>query len=200
MGSDWQLENRRRLELAGEYLAQNDQLLDLLHENLQRADFNRYNLEVFLSVAYLCRQNLEMLQDFARINEELKSAEAAARAPDAAAAVAALDRALDLAESIRQQRNRTLDEATATWYQSWFPRVEEANGRRFLSQVDNVKDHQPGRTVDMSYLVYRELLYPLDDWAQQVMAVRNRYAQEHRLPLRKGQLDWKGTKTSPPAP
>jgi len=195
LGSDWGLENRRRLELAGEYLAQNDQLLDLLHENLQRADFNRYNLEVLLSVSNLCRQSLEMLLDLAKINEDLKSAEAASRAP--AAAVAALDRALDLAESIRQQRNRTLDETTATWYRSWFPRVEEANGRRFLNQVDNVKDHQPGRTVDMSFLVYRELLYPLGDWARQVMAVRNRYAQEHRLPLRKGQLNWKDTKTSP---
>ena len=184
LGSDWQLENRRRLELAGEYLAQNDRLLDLLHENLQRAEFNRYNLEVFLSVAYLCRQNLQMLQDLARINEELKSAEAAARTPDAAAAVGAIDHALDLAESIRQQRNRTLDETTATWYRSWFPRVEEANGRRYLNRVDNVKDHVPVRTVDMSYLVYRELLYPLDDWAQQVMAVRNRYAQAHGLPLR----------------
>lgn len=200
LGSDWQLENHGRLELASEYLAQNDQLLDLLHENLQRAEFNRYNLEVFLSVASLCRQNLQMLQGFARINEGLKSAEDAARAPDAAAALGAIDRALDVAVSLRQQRNRTLNEVTSTWYQNWFPRVEEANGRRFLSQVDNVKDHQPARTVDMSYLVYRELLYPLDDWAQQVMAVRNRYAQQHRLPLREGQLDWKGTKTSPPAP
>jgi len=181
-------------------LAQNDRLLDLLHENLQRAEFNRYNLEVFLSVAYLCRQNLQMLQDLARINEELKSAEAAARTPDAAAAVGAMDHALDLAESIRLQRNRTLDETTATWYRSWFPRVEEANGRRYLNQVDNVKDHVPVRTVDMSYLVYRELLYPLDDWAQQVMAVRNRYTQEHSLPLRKGRLDWKLTETAPSVP
>jgi hexosaminidase len=52
----------------------------------------------------------------------------------------------------------------------------------------------------MSYLVYCELLYPLGDWARQVMAVRNRFAQEHRLPLRKGQLDWKDAKTSPSTP
>ena len=194
LGSDWRLDNRRRLELAGEASAQNDQLLDLLHENLQRADFNHYNLEVFLSAASLCRQNLQMLRDLAKIDEELKSAEAAARTPDAAAAVGALDHALDVAESIRQQRNRTLDETTATWYRTWFPRVEEANGRRYLDQVDNVKDHVPVRTVDMSYLVYRELLYPLDVWAEQVMAVRNGYAQQHSLPLRKGQLDWKVTK------
>jgi len=194
LGSDWRQENHRRLELAAEYSAQNDELLDLLHANLPRADFNRYNLEIFISVANLYRQNLAMLQDLGRIDEELKSAEAAAGVPDAASAVGAIDHALDLAEAIRQQRNRTLAETTATWYLSWFPRVEEANGRRYLDQVDNVKDHMPVRTVDMSYLVYRELLYPLDDWAEQVMAVRNPYAQEHNLPLRQGKLKWKVTK------
>ena len=196
LNSDWRRENNRRLELAGEHLAQNDQLLDLLHENLQRAEFNRYNLQVFLSVANLYRQNLQMLHDLARINEELKSAETAAGKSDAAEAMEALDRALDLSQSIRQQRNETLDEATTTWYQSWFPRVKEANGRTFLDQVDDVKDHVPIRTVDMSYLVYRELQYPLEDWAQQLVGVRNSYAQKHGLPLRKFQLDWKDVHTN----
>ena len=198
--SDWELENRRRLELAGEFLAQNDQLLDLLHENLQRAEFNRYNLEVFLSVADLCRQNLQMLQDIARIDVELKSAEASARALDAAASVQALDRALDRAEAIRLHRNETLDAITATWYQSWFPRVEQANGRRYLNQVDDVKDHYPVRTVDMSYLIYRELHYPLDEWAQRVTMIRNDYAHKHNIPQRTSRLDWTVTKAPLTAP
>ena len=45
----------------------------------------------------------------------------------------------------------------------------------------------------MSYLVYRELLYPLDDWAAQVLAVRNSYAADHHLPARENVLDWKKT-------
>ena len=71
--------------------------------------------------------------------------------------------------------------------------MAEANGRRYLDKVDDVKDHLPVRTVDMSYLVYRELLYPLDDWAAQVLAVRNRYAADHHLPARENVLDWKKT-------
>ena len=84
-----------------------------------------------------------------------------------------------------------LQDATATWYKSWFPRVAEAKGRRYLDKVDDVKDHLPVRTVDMSYLVDRELLYPLDDWAAQVQSVRNGYAAAHHLPAR--DLDWKKT-------
>jgi len=193
LASDWRAGNRRRIELAGQALAQNDQLLDLLHENLSRAEFNHYNLEIFLSVAALYRQNLEMLLHLGQISDELKSAEAATGRPDPSEALEALDGALNRAESIRRERNRTLDETTATWYQSWFPRVAEANGRRYLDAVDNVKDHVPVRTVDMSYLVYRELLYPLGDWADQVVAVRNKYAQDHGLPLRQRVVDWKAT-------
>lgn len=61
----------RRLQMAGRFLADNDQLLDLLHENLQRVEFNRYNLELYLAIAQLYRQNLQMLLDLARINTSL---------------------------------------------------------------------------------------------------------------------------------
>ena len=57
---DWSQENARRLQLAATFLAENDELMDLLHMNLHRVEFNRYNLEVFLSVARLYRQNLEI--------------------------------------------------------------------------------------------------------------------------------------------
>jgi hypothetical protein len=191
VGYDWTAQNTRRLELAAQLLPQNDELLNLLHENQNRVKFNRYNLTVYTSIAALYRQNLEMLLDLARISHQLKSAETAAGKPDAAAALAALDRALDTAEYIHQQRNGALQDATATWYESWFPRVEEANGRRFLDKVDDVKDHLPVRTVDMSYLVYRELLYPLGEWFAQTVAVRNQYAQAHHLPVREVRFDWK---------
>ncbi|MBU6398698.1 MAG: family 20 glycosylhydrolase [Verrucomicrobia bacterium] len=190
---DWTADNSRRLELTDEFLARNDELLGLLEENLRRARFNRYNLQVLRSVARLCRQNLELLQGLGRIDQALKTA--AADGPAAPAqAVAGLDHALDLAEGLRRERNGLLADTVATWYQSWFPRVAQANGRRYLDQVDDVKDHLPVRTVDMRYLVYRELLYPLGAWADQVRDVRNQFAQTHHLPPRQDKLDWANTR------
>ncbi len=200
---DWHLENRERLELAGRFLAQNDELLDLLHENIARVQLNRYNMRVFLSIAALYRQSFLMLQDLGRISDALKTAETNAGGAEAEKAVASLDRAIDIAENIRQRRNRALQDATATWYETWFPRVKEANGRKYLDKVDDIKDHQPVRTVDMSYLVYRELLYPLGEWAKTVIAVRNEYATAHKIPSRSYIFDWKDTspaKTSPRTP
>ena len=188
---DWAAMSRRRLQLAGPALADNDELLDLLHRNLQRVEFNRYNLELYIAIAQLYRQNLNMLLDLERVNTAMQSAQTAAARPDPKRAVAALDRALDIAENIRQQRNQAYRDAVATWEKSWYPRVAEANGRKFLDKVDDVKDHLPVRTLDMTYLIYRQLLYPLGDWAAKVASARNEYAGAYKIPLRDRQPDWK---------
>jgi hexosaminidase len=193
LGNDW-AQNATRVEMAGEFLARNDELIDLIHSNIQGVQFEKYNLRIYLSIAQLFRQNSLMLLSMQQISEELKSAETHASRAEAAEAVGALDRALDLAAEIRDQRNEALRNATDTWYERWFPRVSEANGRRFLDKVDDVKDHLPVRTVDMTYLVYRELLYPFDDWATRTLASRNGYAEAHHLPTRSFSLQWKSTK------
>ena len=193
---DWMQENARRLEIAATALTENDELLDLLYANLKRVSKNQYNLEVFLSITGLCRQNLEMILELGQMSELLKAAQTAARQGRADEALASLDEALDTAAGIQRRRNRALQNATTTWYRTWFPRVAEANGRRYLNQVDDVKDHRPVRTVDMSYLVYRELLYPLGDWAAGTLAARNEYARAHQLPERAAELNWKDTTIS----
>jgi hexosaminidase len=189
--SKWSEQNARRLQLAAEMLPENDELTGLLHQNLQRAELNLYSLEVFLAVAQLCRQNLLMLADLGRMDAQLAVAQTAARAKQARQAVAALDRALDTAARIRAQRNAALRDATESWYKTWHPRVAEANGRKFLHEMDDVKDHLPDRTIDMRYLVYRQLLLPFGEWVDKVRAARNAYAQRNSLAVRDSRFDWR---------
>jgi len=198
---DWAKDNAKRFQLAAEFLRENDELLGLLHANLPRADVNRYNLEVFLAIAHLYRQNLEMLQTIQRMHNALEGAEAV-RITQPKAAIASVDRALELANGIRYERNVALADAITTWYKAWFPRVAEANGRRYVHELDDVKDHLPDRTVDMTYLIYRQLLLPFGEWVNQVCAARNQYAQMHNLPVRNDRFDWKDLKPVyvPPAP
>ena len=197
---DWTALSERRLQLAGRFLADNDELFDLLHRNLQQVEFNHYNMELYLAIAQLYRQNVDMLLDLARINATLRAAQTAAAKADGKHAVAALDRALDIAENIRQERNQAYADAAATWYKSWYPRVAEGNGRKFLDKVDDVKDHLPVRTVDMTYLIYRQLLYPLGDWAGKLQTVRNQYAAGQSLPPVTRHWDWKDTAVTVRAP
>jgi hypothetical protein len=196
LSSEWREKNARRLQLADKFLAENDELINLLLTNVLYAEFNRDNLMVFLSIARLCRQNLEMLLDMGRISNALKSAQDAAAAAQAAPALADMDLALDTAKKIWRERNSALDDATSTWYQGWFPRLAEANGRRHLSTLDDAKDSLADRTVDLSYLIHRELLLPLGEWYDQVEAVRNGYARSYSLPVRMDKLNWEDYRTA----
>jgi hypothetical protein len=148
-------------------------------------------MEVFLSIAQLYRQNLEMLQSIAGIDTLLKSASAAAEKKQGRQALQAVDRAIDRARSIQWSRNRALRDAQETWYKSWYPRAVEANGRKFLREVDDVKDHLPDRTTDMSYLVYRQMLLPFNEWIAQIQNARNQYARAHQAQVRNEKFDWK---------
>ncbi len=105
--SEWSAQNAARLQLAADSILENDELLGLLHDNLPRADRNAYNLEVFLSIAHLYRQNLEMLQAVARLDALLKSASDAAGKNQSKQAVASLDQILRQAKLVRYSRNRT---------------------------------------------------------------------------------------------
>jgi hypothetical protein len=72
--------------------------------------------------------------------------------------------------------------------------VAEANGRKFLHELDDVKDHLPDRTTDMSYLVYRQLLLPFDDWVRKIQTSGNQYTQAHGIPQRNDTFNWKDLK------
>jgi hexosaminidase len=131
-----------------------------------------------------------MVQALQSISKSLESAEAAAAKVNYQGAISALDQALQLAFEIRAQRNRVLQSAVATWYKSWYPRVPEANGRRYLLVLNSVQDYRVDRTLGLNYLIQREFLLPLGDWFKQLMSIRNRYARLHELPEAQLTFDW----------
>jgi hexosaminidase len=188
--SDWAQTNAHRIELAAVFQQRNEELFGLLHENVKNVELNRYNLVVFLSIAGLYQQNLEFLHSLAAIDRDLQSASKAAAANQSRQAVQAADRALDQAREMLFARNRAFRDAQEAWYQTWYPRVAEANGRTFLHDLDDVKDHLPDRTVDMTYLILRQLQLPVNAWISRIRDARNRYAADHQLPARTGQFDW----------
>ncbi|MEO6830469.1 MAG: family 20 glycosylhydrolase, partial [Acidobacteriaceae bacterium] len=187
--SNWSKENADRIHLASSALQDNDVLLGLLGENIERAQFNRYNLEVYLSVANLCRQNFEMIDGIHRMDIGLASASQIGD-KNPKRALRDVDQALDTASSIWRQRNEVLQNTVTTWGKTWFPRVAGANGRHHLHELDDVKDHLSDRTVDMTYLVYREKILPFGIWVNAIATARNQFAEAHHLPGREYRLTW----------
>jgi hexosaminidase len=197
---NWSQENSSRVNLARKSLGGNDELMNLLYANLPEVQFNHYNLEVYLSIAKLCRQNLLMLRGLEEINHNLETAQDQAAKLHYQQAVEALDAAIDIAARIRDERNQALQDTTTTWYKTWFPRVREANGRHVARDpqrfVDTATSEDARRRQEgLLYLIDREFLLPFGDWVNQVQDVRNRYATAHKLPNREGKFDWQDTTT-----
>jgi hexosaminidase len=200
LSGNWSEANSRRVNLAEKFLVQNDELMNLLYANIPAVQFNHYNLEVYLSIAQLCRQNLLMLKGLDQINRDLETAQQQAGLLHYPEALQALDAALDTGAGIRDERNQTLQNVTSTWYQTWFPRVREANGRHVAEEPQPFVDMATSldarrRQEGLKYLIDREFLLPLGNWVNQVQAVRNAYADAHKLPTRQDQFDWQDTTT-----
>jgi hexosaminidase len=196
--SEWSEQNAKRIQLALGGLRRNEVLQSLIEENMARVQFNHYNLEVFLSVANLYQQNLEMISEIHDMDLDLIAADQA-RSMKPELALRDVDQALDTAATIWRKRNEVLQNTITTWDMTWFPRVAEANGRQYLHALDDVKDHLPDRTVDMSYLVYRETLLPFGDWVNSIFAARNQFARAHQLPVVEYHLAWDDFTVAPPS-
>jgi hypothetical protein len=200
LSGNWAEENSRRVELAEKFLGQNDELLNLLYANIPAVQFNVYNLEVYLSIAQLCRQNLLMITELGEINHQLSTAEEEASKLHYSAAVAALDASIDTAIRVRDERNQALQAATTTWYETWFPREREGNVRHVARDpqrfVDTGTSADARRNqVGLNYLIDREFLLPFGDWVNQLQDIRNRYAKAHGLPVRSIHFDWQDSET-----
>lgn len=181
--------NAARLATAKAMLPRNAHALALLQKNKSAAQKQLYNLEVLESVAAICGQNLRMLVALNAVTDVLQKASSTA-ANNPASAVRQLDAAMEMVGKLKTQRDSTLKLVEHIWFKEWQPLVETANGRTFLQQVDDIKDHQPVRTIDLSYLIYRELHYPLDKWWNDIRRVRNEFAQKHQLPVVSKPLNW----------
>lgn len=191
--ADWAAEHKRLLELSSQYRTANDEVTGLLQENLRLASRNHHALEVFLSIAKLCRENLDYIEVVAATASRMNGARRLAADGKPEQAVAQLDRTLDAIERYRKERNRVFHDVAEVWGKSWHLRAPEANGRRFLHRVDDVKDHLPDRTADMSYLIYRELKMPVQEWFDELLKARNAYAMGHNVTARNAKLAWSDT-------
>ncbi len=135
------LANARRLELAAKYRLEGERTARAgARGSARQIEFNHYNLEVLLSIAALCRQNLDLILGIGRMDEMIAAAQKAVSGNDPAQVVAELDEALALARQILHDRDATLTDTVDTWYKSWQPRVLRADSQ--LHDMDDVKDPQ----------------------------------------------------------
>ena len=166
---------------ATDYLAQSDRLLARLHAALPRARRNRYNLEVFLSLAAFMRSHLEMLNGFGEIEQMLGEARQAHEDGQVEQAAQLLGRAHAAAGGIVEGTEVAYRNLVGVWEKSHLPRNAPVDGREFLHVMDDVKDHFADRRADLSYHTAPYETIGLPAYVERLGEVIGSYARTHGL-------------------
>jgi hypothetical protein len=165
-------------------MLENDQLVHALQTNFSRVDRNRYNLEVFLSLARFIGHHWRLLVALVDSENSLRQAEAAAQRKDPRRAVGHMVAAYNTLDRLQQEGLKTFDDLKTVYEKSRFPKGQSVGGRKFVHILDDTKDHWADRTPDLSFMMAPEQGIGLSPWRKQLFELIQTYAKQHNVPVR----------------
>jgi hexosaminidase len=163
---------------------ENDLLMHRIQENIGRAERNRYNLEVLLSLAEFTGHQSRLILGLRSIEDRLQAARDAAQKASHEQALGQLVAAYGQGREIIAGRKDVFANLKRTWEKSRYPKGQEVNGRKFVHVLDDVKDHWADRRADLSYMIAPEESIGLEKWMEQMGTAIQEYARTHNLPVR----------------
>ncbi len=170
----------RKIKEASALLLKNDHLIAQLMHNISRVDYNRYNLETFLAIAYLERYTMETVVNLAKVEDFLLRASMEANDPPKA--VGQLINAYNLSGEIIKDRDDMWSDFTTTWYKGRLPKNQSRNGKDFYHQFDDVKDHFADRRMGLDYMLAPFERMKMEEWRKQLLDILKGYAGLHNVP------------------
>lgn len=162
---------------------QNDQLRHSLTANILRASRNRYNLEVFLSLARFTGHHWDLISSLAQAERDLTQAAAQAAKNRPAQAVGHLVAAHNRIARIEQESADVRRYLTTVFEKSRYPKGREVDGRKFVHILDDTKDHWGDRTPDLGYMFVPEKSIGLAAWRAQLSRITSDYAKRKNVPV-----------------
>ena len=171
----------QKIEEAALLLKKNDQLISQLMRNLTRVNYNRYNLEVFLALAFLERYTMESVINLAKVEDLLVAASKADEDPEEA--VNLMTDAYKLSGEIIKDQNEMWSDFQATWYKSRLIKNQSAGGKDYLHVYDDVKDHFADRRKGLEYMLAPFERMEIEKWREQLKDITNDFARLHNIPV-----------------
>ncbi len=174
----WKDLYRENLEILDKKKEENAHLIELLNDNLNKAQKNRYNLEVMLSLAKMRRHNINLFETLAVIEDTLSSA--AKNYLDYDNAVSCLEAAIKLAEDICNERERYYQQLKKVWEVSRYPKGRIVDGRKFVHILDDIKNHSADVTPDLSYIILSERNLNIERWIYDLKGILQTFVLRHQ--------------------
>ena len=172
------------LQTARDSSIQNAHLTAALHENLGRAERNRYNLEVFLAFARFTGHHWRLLRGLASAEASLQEAGASDRDNKPADAVGHLVEAYNTVEGLRSGGEAIFRDLRLVYEKSRYPKGRSVDGKTFFHQLDDTKDHWADRAADLSFMMQPERAMGFGKWLEELARVTQDYAKQHGVTVK----------------
>ncbi len=177
----FQLEYGDKIEEAVQLEPILEQVIDQLHYKMNKVSRNRYNLEVFLSIAELELFTVQTIIKIAELETTLVGLEKRGRSH--------LEKVQELLEvnkavgDILSNQNEMWDNLKTVWQKSRFEKGMSVNGKHFVHILDDVKDHFADRRVGLDYMLAPFQRMEIPEWKNQMGQLIKDYAQYHDVKI-----------------
>jgi len=161
----------------------NEILIKQLNRYIGQVERNRYNLEVFLSIAYLQRYFIKTVLTLNNAETLLLRAKKAANDGKHAVAVANMVEASNVVGSLIKWGNWMWGNLTEVWEKSRYEKGRSVNGKEFVHVLDDVKDHWADRRTGLDYMIAPFQRLKLTEWHRKLNERVNGYAEKHNVPV-----------------
>jgi hypothetical protein len=169
------------IEKAHEMLKDNEWVIGTLYENTGKAQYNTYNLEVLLCLAFFQKRFIQMMIILAQAEEILIGVGTPQEEEDPKGAVAKMTDARNRVNKCIEDTYETFNQVTAVWEKGMLPKNGPRDGREFIHVMDDVKDHFADRRKDLTYMLAPFERMGLPEWVKKLEDVITSYAEANGI-------------------
>jgi hypothetical protein len=172
------------IKRAEDMKIKNDDLVNRLTRFAAQVRRNRYNLEVYLSIAYLERYFISTILTLRDAEGNITRAGSAVAEGKPANAVAQMVEACIKVGALISWSDWMWQNVTLTWDKSRHEKGRSVGGRSFVHVLDDVKDHPADRRKGLDYLIAPFQRMDLPSWRKELNERIASYAEQNKVPVR----------------
>jgi hexosaminidase len=177
----WNLEYAERVSRAKEYLEKMNQAISICAKNLAKKINNRYDVEVFQTIAQLIRHTALTYLDLSQLENVVAEAHEN-RFINLEETYKSLKKAEKIVEDQIERRRNVYSSLVAKWEETRLPKGTSTPSEKYFFEQDRTR-HFANRVPDMSYLIVDEQLLGLEEYLVKLKAYlkffRDKYLAGH---------------------
>lgn len=174
----WNREYSEIVKQSQEMDTKMQRALEIIDSNLTSEVRNRYDFEVFRSMAKLIWHTTQTYKDLSELENLITQAHSK-HFESHELAYAEMEKASDLIESSLKRRETVFDELVATWEKVRLPKGLSTTDKKYFFRQDRAR-HFANRLPDMEYLIYDEQQLDMEGYLQKLREYMGYYKELYK--------------------